>query len=373
MIHKQKIIFSGYILLVVVFAFWPATNLSPFWDMLPYMGCVIEIDESAPELVHQRTYSEFNRYASERMKASMLDGHPFCREMQRSPEHFNQQLPFYRVKPLYIWLSYLLWKCGIPLFYAFCCVNVLAVVVLGWFAFKWLQAFFTPVYTFLLSLILVFLPMHCSTYSIASPDTLSAASLIAGAYFFLQKKKTILTLVCFLIAVLVRVDNAIFVTLILSASLIRSLQMRSRILPYVVALGILALLLFMIWEQSSGYSMQQMFYRSFVDLVVNPQAIDYNINPLMYWNGIQKGIRDSVHNIEFYLLPILILLFFIYRQQKSGEQQVWLFALIGTLLIRLLMHPLFENRYLFAYSLVFMLLLVPDVKSMLGKINRTAS
>lgn len=359
-IPSKKWLLGIFIFITGILSFCSIQKQRPFWDMLPYMACIINLDESNPTVVHTKTYTEFNQYASPQMISSMLKDHPFCISMYESSAYFNQQLPFYKVKPLYIVLGYLFWKCGIPLFYALYSINFISIVAISIVLFKWTSMYLHPIYALLFSLILVFLPMHLYAYSIASPDTLSAALLIAGTYFLLIKQKHLLSILFFLLAVFARVDNSIFVFLLFTGFIMLELRSKTNSRNYyIIAIAALAGIVFLIQYISGGYSMQKMFYRSFIDLAINPIDIDTRITISQYANGIRSGLKSSMHNVEVYAISILLILnVFFYRRGIISPQTIWVFALIGSLFLRLFMHPLFENRYLFAYVIVLTLLLL---------------
>src|SRR5688572_4660573 len=250
-----------FISLVVVTSFYCLKHPIRFWDMLPYMGSVVSIDNNDPTYVHTVTYLEFNRYATPEMKASMIEGHPFCKNLSQSPDKFNEQLPFFKIKMLFVYLAWLLYQSGIPLFYAVLIPSALAFVGIGLISWQWISQHYKPVYTILLSLASLLFLVNFDAFRIASPDAMASFFMIAGSYFLIEQKKTMTAIILLSLSVVTRPDYVIFVGLLLAlTAFFNAKNNRKQLYTCVSGIFIVSLLFMLTKWQSGGYDAYRMFY-----------------------------------------------------------------------------------------------------------------
>src|SRR5688500_10068018 len=84
------------------------------WDMLPYMGIVLEYegDTTVHEQVYTIAKTELPPTAFTQLTDSTV---PYRSAVYHSPELFRKQLPFYVVKPLYTRMVQWFYLAGLPL------------------------------------------------------------------------------------------------------------------------------------------------------------------------------------------------------------------------------------------------------------------
>ena len=76
------------------------------WDMLPYMALALKMDHIDSNALHKLTFS-VAKADIPAVEYGYLTGGEYREKMAESPADFYSQLPFYVVKPFYIWMVYL--------------------------------------------------------------------------------------------------------------------------------------------------------------------------------------------------------------------------------------------------------------------------
>src|ERR1700712_1641175 len=90
----------------------PAYN----WDILPYMGVVLNYDEADVKMVHSEVYAIAKKEIPVVYYNRMVDPlNAYRSSVAQNPEVFRSQFPFYIVKPLYTRLAWCFYKAGIAL------------------------------------------------------------------------------------------------------------------------------------------------------------------------------------------------------------------------------------------------------------------
>src|SRR5215510_5293306 len=84
----------------------PAYN----WDMLAYMALVVKVNVKDVNNVHTITYSKAMRVLPPDAYDKLINGTAARKDWASNVDHFNDELAFYVVKPLYIWSSYAFYK-----------------------------------------------------------------------------------------------------------------------------------------------------------------------------------------------------------------------------------------------------------------------
>lgn len=358
---KSGIVYkAGFLLIALAISVVLFNKTMRFWDMLPYMGAVVSIDHNDSAQIHSTVYAEFNQYARAEMKAAMIEGHPFCKNLSVYPDKFYQQLPFFRIKMLYVYLAWIFYKLGVPLFYAVLLPSVLAFVGISLVARQWIGNYYKPLLSFVLSLLVCGFMACFSAFRIASPDAMAAFFLLMGSYFFLHKKHTGYTLLWLLLALATRVDNVIFVvSLLLFVLLFNSKNNSQQKIICLFGIGFSALLFLLAKWQSGGYDAWRMFYRSFIFLEENPYDAHIQWNASQYIQGIKNGLRASIHNKGIYLIPLFTGIFYLIGKfTRTRIENCWILAMCLSLVGRVFLHPLFETRYLMGFMLVLLLMVI---------------
>ena len=133
--------------------------------------------------------------------------------MFKDSDHFTQQLPGYRIKPLYIWAGVAAWKAcsGSPLD-AFRKIGIASFVAFAMFLFTWVARQTNE--RCAICTILPFTLVSAEYASLITPDTLSSIILACAVAAWVHAKTFWHPLVLSAVALLVRPDNILVVVIV---------------------------------------------------------------------------------------------------------------------------------------------------------------
>ncbi len=358
---KNKIIwrflFFGVLLCLTVLVI---VKPRPFWGMLPYMGCVVSFDNNDPAYVHQLTYAEFAKHADPKMKEVILERPDnFCKDMLENPDHFSQQFIFYKIKFLYILISWLFYKCGIPLFYAVLLPICLSLFFTGFILWKWLSNYYSLLFTSLFSLVLLTAFFNLQTFRIASPDAMAGVFMLASVFYLTEKRSYSWFSVFLILTVLTRPD-ALFFEITLSLLLILFYLKNGTYVMNLIAIMLFLFTGLYFLKNILQYDPVTTFYVSFVQpLVPNPQDLHIKFDLDLYLAGLKSGWMQTIVRTKFYVFIGLIVLCFIRRKELSKLNVIIFTAISLAFLVRMFLHPLYEDRYVFmSMDILIVLLLI---------------
>lgn len=335
---------------------------APFWGMVPYMGCVISYDQNDPQFIHETTYNEFEKHATSLMKEKiLLRPDAFCRDMQTNSDHFTQQFVFYKIKFLYVFISYIFFKCGIPLYYAVLVPMSLSLFFTGLILFQWLKRYYSLLFSAVFILLLLTASFNIQTFRIASPDAMAGTFMLASVFSLIERRSYFLFSMFLILTVLTRPD-AIFFELVLSFLLacFYFKSAKERITLTIILMALTGIIYFL--KDVTGYDPITTFYCSFIHMVTDPATLKIDLTFQMYSYGVKDGLIRSLSMPRLYVFIGLILLCMVRRTQL--EKVNWLVSLAIALafIVRMFFHPLFEDRYLFmSMDILIVLLLISFV------------
>jgi hypothetical protein len=88
------------------------------WDMLGYVGSAVSIEKSDVSYIHNYVYQEFKAYSTDEEFKHLTSKHNYQKVMFQDEDAFNQQIPFYKIRILYVLLILGLTKLGFNIFLA---------------------------------------------------------------------------------------------------------------------------------------------------------------------------------------------------------------------------------------------------------------
>src|SRR5687768_13767034 len=110
------------------------------WDMLMYMGVVLDYDNT--HNVHQHVYTTAKNEIPQQAFHQLTDSSNKYRwSVYQSVQTFTLQLPYYVVKPLYTGMAFVFYKSGIPLTKSTMLPSVISFFLIGMLFFHWLQKY----------------------------------------------------------------------------------------------------------------------------------------------------------------------------------------------------------------------------------------
>lgn len=251
------------------------------WDTLPYMASVLFFEESDVCRVHQIVYKVAKHEIPAPYYERMVDTtHLHRREVLLHCDKFYSYTSFFKIKPLYVTMSYLMYKAGFPLSRAPLIVTVSCFFGLAVFLFFWLQESMSLIASTILTLSLMLSPAMIESGRCATPDMLSALIFIM-ALFALYKRRLAATIFLLTIHLLVRVDNLILNVFIIVFVMI---YLKEEVRRYRIALALVTMVWIIFAWLLLAYAFPQPDLHSFY------QGMATKLSPNEFLQGIVKGL-----------------------------------------------------------------------------------
>lgn len=340
---KVKYLHAVFLIILLGWCWILSQNPAYNWDMTAYLACLVEIEEDDPEEIHRQTYALLQRALPDEDFRQLSAGNTFKKRCASDPEFFYRNLPFYRVKPLYVWGSYPLFRAGLPATTALAFLPMLSLLGIGALFYYWLSSYLPQLPALLLSITALFWAPVSELGRFFTPDALSCLSLLCAFYLILEKKAFSWAAFLLLIATWARIENAILGILLVFSLWAtwpeKPLRLSWR--PFLIWFAVYlcsALLLPVLlgnswdWFSDSGQLRSLESYRE-------------------HWINLIDAIRRS-----FLFIPLFIglLVYPLIDREKDGPWLLVIGVCVLNMVIRLLITPYFEDRFFVSFYLLFL-------------------
>ncbi|MCP5451667.1 MAG: hypothetical protein H6972_14200 [Gammaproteobacteria bacterium] len=273
------------------------------WDMIMYIAAAKSYEESDIKSLHGFTYNALQNSVSDAEYKGMVSG-KYRQAIHLKQSAFEEQLPFYQIRPLYTGSIYLLYKAGIDIgfathivsgvavFVALILLYLLSASILG-HPFAYAVPFFT----------LIFGVVDIARYS--TPDGMAFLALILSAYF-LFKDRVVLLLVFLPIMIGIRTDLILYVIpLLLVVALSKSGSRKMAAISVFVSV----LIYFAIGTFSNNPGWSTIFYFTLVQILSHPLSTPPTLTIHQYLHALLNGLSDIPGNSNFVLYCLISFLY----------------------------------------------------------------
>jgi hypothetical protein len=350
------IVFFACILPIAIFAYKrPACN----WDMLAYMALVVKMNNSDLNEVHNITYSSARQNIPSDKYQQLVEGN-LRSERATNPSEFNNVLPFYAVKPLYIWASFIFYKAGFSLPMSTVLPSIISYLVVGLLLFHWLTKHHNLFFAFLAALLIMFSSVMIAVAGLSTPDFISALLVFTAFYFILEQPSILLAFLFLAGSVLARLDNIIVCLLVLSFLYFIKMPKRISIAQLVSMSVVLLGIYILVAAMTREYGWDMLYYSSFTKYYdpehqAHPSFSISSYLELFY----QRTIMAIVHS-HFWLFLLLVLImikpFFLQKIRSLPFELLFCILLVFTIILRFVLYPNLEDRFYIAYYLVILII-----------------
>jgi hypothetical protein len=356
--------FVFYVLFILVAAIYTYKKPSYDWDMLGYMAAIISIDNNDCHYVYATMYkSAALQVPAEPYKLLIDTTHRFKKTVTYNPETFCKVLPFVFAKPLYIYTSYLFYKCGIPIVKSTilpCTISYLLICLL---LYLWLSKYLQPILNLAVSVLLAISGPLIASAKLSTPDSMSALFILAGIYYLIEKRKTTHAFIFLLLSVFTRIDNIIFcITIIALLWFIKEISVKQFVGYLAIAIcGYISVAL-LANSYGSGLFLSPV-------VICSQKSILENVNSAFslkeYVFARHSAIMVSLLYHQLFIYIIFALLLFISKppqsMKNSGIEKLISIAIITTIAIRLILNPDLDDRFHIAYYFTFIILAIRHI------------
>ena len=261
------------------------------WDAIPYMGLVRHNHNPAAVYADLKQRVPAQEYA---VLTGAGDGNGSSNEFKGDifthPEHLAEQLPFYKVKPLFLALAWVLTAAGLSAFTALHLISAIAFFGTGCVIWSWISKYVMGWVAVPVAATILLQPFMIQTARALLPDALGMALVVSGAYYAWELRRTQLGYGLLLFAILARPDNIIFCVLFFA--LCRAL------VPLASAISLY--LLNNYFAHSYGWS--KLFYNTFVHPLTMPKETAVHVGAKLYFNIFASNSLNLVTHSELLLI-----------------------------------------------------------------------
>lgn len=229
----------------------------PTWDALPYMDLVLLSEGRTPQQAHAFAYSEIARARD----AALYRGDSYLTALARSADLFDEELPFYAIRPGYLFLIRLAHRRGLGLLTSARLVSIAGYAGLGILLFAWMLRYAGMAASLAWAAVVMLSGVTLSLARIVTPDAVSTLFVLGGVYAVTERRALPTGLLILLGSLFIRTDNVLFVLAVLCW-----LAFSRELKPYqaaVLALLACAVVAAIDWF-SGNYGWRVLFEASFV-------------------------------------------------------------------------------------------------------------
>lgn len=356
---------------------------SPYytWDVLPYVGSAYSLTVLSDSVVHKKTYSiakatlpvgvynEFTKSLWQGTENSTDIMGSYHANMAQNPSDFAQQFPFYKVKPLYVGFLYLAILVNINPFYAAVMISIIASVFIAFLLFYWLSKYMSAWWAVLWSIGLLLAAAFQDIIAMTTPDIFSAAFILLGFYFFVEKGSFNRAFVCLLASTFVRGDNFLIVFLFL---ILEKFFAGKKISwnTFIISSAFVFSLLISIEYSAHAYSWKTLFYHTFIHTIDQPLVYHPAVTVGLYLDTFIHGLRmKPPSNVGFFFLMLAAFAFVFHRSIFSKDKNRMLHAfhvILAYIFLRFCIFPSFSPRFFFVYYLIIGVYFVAEAGMVIG-------
>ena len=359
----MKIFKNTYFLLFIIITgilfgrayIYPSYN----WDLLLYTSAVVSFEESNPDIVHSQTYELAQQSMPDKAYKVLVTG-KYEEESYRNPAVFQSLKPLAKTRPLYICILVLLNKIGLNPVYGTALLSSLGCFFLALICFVWLEKYFAGLHTFLLSMLIVYIGRFNPLAKMATPEALSAATMLGAVYMVIEKKKWTPAFVMFAIGICLRYDNIVFPVVFL-LPLFFTKREEYRISKNVLGGGLafLGIIFILILVFASDNPLQYLSSQMFLGALSQGNSAAQGNSYGAAVHRFFLDLRMVPSHILIFIMPIAGYLALGKISKSPYSLNIFFWSAICTLFLRIILFPSIEIRfYIFYVTLICLLFLL---------------
>jgi hypothetical protein len=279
------------------------------WDMLPYVAIVHSWTDATPADIHAATYADAARFAADHhLEAVMrlLGQGPYRETMETDAGAFSEQLPLYKIRPLYLLIVAAVAKFTPTVSEATVLVSVLSFcaccMTILWYGVRSVGAASGSIVAALFALS----PPAIGAAKLSTPDALLTLLVTVAAILFVRGR-LLTAAVLLTTGVLIRTDLELFdLCLAISWLLLSWAQSYVVLVSGILAASVLVGAAVNAWAGNYGYVVLYRF--TFIDgSVPHPASLRGLGIPLTtFVNNIVRGVRNSLDNGGLWILLAML-------------------------------------------------------------------
>ena len=336
------------------------------WDALPYMALVLKLDGVENDSVrHAMAFTHAKEKMPEEYYRENVDNNNKYRQiMAEDYKAFTEQMPLYNIKAAYIAFVYLLYKFGIDLLTATYLPSLLAFYLIGWMLFFFISIRANDILAVIVAALFSLTPSALSVVALSSPDGFSAIFMLAGLMTVFINRKSRWMTIWFLMAVLSRRDNILFVGLLYASLLFYEWRNKENVKIRIVEIAVFVLAYSVIGWFSGNPGWKATFMQSFAYKQPYFLSVDSGFKWEIYWDILDRVfVRLSNKSVLFFALCTLVLFGPFRKDQPKILFRMNIFQLLFLIIVvvnivRFFLFPDIHDRFYFSYFAMLCLIIL---------------
>lgn len=331
------------------------------WDMPAYIGCVEQLKTNNSVEMHKNTYQLLEKKLSTAQYLKVTGTTPentFRVAMKNSAADFQNQLPYYQIKSLYIAIIYI-----ISLFTD--CIQ--ALFLLNYFCFLFSAFYISKIFlhfkvkdwlSYLLTFALMCLPASIYIASSPTPDLFAVAFLIYLIYCFVKKESFAYQVVIALLLLLSRPDYLPFILLYISV--IWFFQ-KEKLGWYFISIFVLVGTYFLIIKVNEYHGWSSLIYDSFFRRRISmSESHDFKMTD--YFSMVLKHFLNF-KKITLLSTALFGIYWFLYRKTTQNRAEFFIVMLLYlSIYLRFIIFPAAgEVRFYYGFLLLLALFAIKNI------------
>lgn len=304
---------------LAVSTFQPLNN----WDMIGYIAAAKSIEEPDPQKIHSFTYEQIQAAVSPLEFKEMTLSSQYKKNIHQLPAALNEQLPFYQIRPLYVYSVFVLYKGGVNIAFATHLLSGIAVFIALLLITRLSAEFIPKPFRFVIPAVALIAGI-IELARLSSPDALAFLVITVTIYCYL-KKRTATLLLTLPISIAIRTDLLLYVIPFCIALFMLDRKTRKYCaVSLLTALGVYVAIS-LHWE---AYGWSKTFYHTFVGAFTFPQQSTAPMSITIYGKKLAEGIAYLALNKAF-IVYVVISAYFIAAVTMDCKKEASLAPLIS--------------------------------------------
>lgn len=345
------------------------------WDTIPYVALVLSLDGVPEENLHSETYRRLQASLPSESYNAFVSGTSRRKEVSINPLELKAILPFWTIKPLYLWSTYGIVKFGVEVVQATTVVSTLSTMILSLLLGAWILRHFTNYMGLAVASAVAIASGLPHLLGLARPDGLSTLLIFSCIFILTEYKYSWLASLFAVVAVAARPDNIVIASMIclyISIATPGASMKRDRIIGTLSLIS--AILVYIIIQHASGaYGWKTTFYVSFIE----PSSLallqqDLTITPFVYIKVLYWSVLESVATLPFMLFVLFNTIAVIVAHNSFGRDQLRshiLLMLVMANIVHWFAFPSFELRFFVASYLAIACITLTIIKTNLNPLK----
>jgi hypothetical protein len=314
------------------------------WDLVAYVGSTIALNEQDSSVIQQQAYAALRTGLPEEDYADIASGSDFRSDVAKNADHFRQQLRFYQIRPLYIWILAGLHRLAMGYVQATRIVSAAAFFLIGVLVQAWLRRYVGEIEAGTCAILLLLAPVLFTSARTGSPDALSAFVVLLGVYFSIEHDAALVGSALLLLSLSLRTDNLLFVLLFSGVETLRANGQRIRAATALAALSAIAMVL-MINHAEHSYRWAVLMQNTATP-IVNPADVSPRISISDYFASVHDMVDEARENSVTVFPFIAAIALFSSRTPSQFKRLVKIVLLSWA--AHVIIFPHVEDRYFIA-------------------------